>query len=120
MWGNIMTARQIYIHKSMTPPILNLDGGLGTTLEAPPYNITFTSPPSTLHEVHRDFLSAGADIILTATYQTSFEGFARTDPPYTRDHAVRYMRSAIPLARSAFFHESLSLLNIFSLFFIVT
>ena len=109
-----MTARQIQIQtNNMALPILILDGGLGTTLESPPYNITFTSDtplwsshllssPSTLHQVHHDFLFAGADIILTATYQTSFEGFTRTDPQYTRDHAVRYMRSAIPLARGAF------------------
>lgn len=88
-----------------------------TTLESPPYNITFDhstplwsshlliSSPSTLVDVHRAFLSAGADIILTATYQSSFEGFARTDPQYTTDDAARYMRSAIPLARQAFSSE---------------
>lgn len=52
--------------------------------------------------MHRSFLTAGTDILLTATYQTSFEGFTRTDPRFTRDDAARYMRSAIPLARDAF------------------
>lgn len=98
----------------MTIPILLLDGGLGTTLEAPPYNVQFTTEtplwsshllltnPSTLRNVHRDFVDAGADIVLTATYQTSVEGFSRTDSRYTREDAVKYMRSAIPLARDAF------------------
>ncbi|BCR92049.1 homocysteine S-methyltransferase family protein [Aspergillus chevalieri] len=98
----------------MSLPILLLDGGLGTTLGSPPHNITFTSStplwsshlllsaPSTLTAVHRSFLTVGTDILLTATYQTSFEGFTRTDPKFTRDDAARYMRSAIPLARNAF------------------
>lgn len=95
-------------------PIMLLDGGLGTTLQASPYNITFDksnplwsshlliSSPSTLFAVHQAFIDAGADILLTATYQASFEGFARTGPKYTPDNAARYMRSAIPLARHAF------------------
>lgn len=98
----------------MSLPILLLDGGLGTTLEAPPHKVKFTSStplwsshlllssPSTLAAVHRSFLDAGTDILLTATYQTSFEGFTRMDPKYTRDDAARYMRSAIPLAHDAF------------------
>lgn len=95
-------------------PILLLDGGLGTTLGSPPHSITFTSStplwsshlllsaPPTLTAVHRSFLTAGTDILLTATYQTSFEGFTRTDPKFTCDDAARYMRSAIPLTRDAF------------------
>ncbi|KAE8153342.1 Homocysteine S-methyltransferase [Aspergillus avenaceus] len=97
----------------VTSKILLLDGGLGTTLGDPPHNITFTaetplwsahlliSSPSTLKEVHKDFANAGADIILTATYQTSFDGFSRTDPGYTTEDAMAYMRSAIPLAQVA-------------------
>ncbi|KAE8415213.1 Homocysteine S-methyltransferase [Aspergillus pseudocaelatus] len=94
-------------------PILLLDGGLGTTLGDPPHNITFTaetplwsahlliSSPSTLEEVHKAFATVGADIVLTATYQTSFEGFTLTNSRYTADDAAHYMRSAIPLARRA-------------------
>ncbi|KAI9925866.1 hypothetical protein ASPWEDRAFT_42534 [Aspergillus wentii DTO 134E9] len=96
------------------PPILILDGGLGTTLQLAPHNITFTpetplwsshlllSSPSTLNAVHRAFVSSGADILLTATYQTSFEGFTRTDEKLTHADAGRYMRSAVSLARVAF------------------
>ena len=95
-------------------PVLLLDGGLGTTLEAPPHNVRFTfdtplwsshlllTDPSTLRSVHRAFVDAGADIVLTATYQASVEGFTLTNPRYTREDAERHMRSAIPLARAAF------------------
>ncbi|KAI9376438.1 Homocysteine S-methyltransferase [Aspergillus egyptiacus] len=97
--------------------ILLLDGGLGATLESPPLNITFTfetplwsshllvSDPSTLQTAHRAFYEAGADILLTATYQSSFGGFAKTDASYTVVDAERYMRSAIPLARSVISSE---------------
>ncbi|KAL2831663.1 Homocysteine S-methyltransferase [Aspergillus pseudoustus] len=91
--------------------ILLLDGGLGTTLESLPYNITFTpqtplwsshlllSSPSTLAAVHRSFRSAGADILLSATYQSSTEGFTRTNPALTVQDAERYMRSAVKIVR---------------------
>lgn len=71
-------------------PILLLDGGLGTTLSEAPFHIKFDqstplwsshlilSSPSTLSSVHGVFLSAGAEILQTATYQASLAGFART------------------------------------------
>ncbi len=110
-------------------PILILDGGLGTTLEDK-YQVTFSSKdtptwsshllassPETLAEVHRSFVQAGADIVLTATYQASFDGFTRTrrcdgdatpaerDRFYSQEEAEDLMRSAVPLARSAFGSE---------------
>lgn len=98
----------------MATPLLFLDGGLGTTLEAPPHNVHFTAEtplwsshllltdPTTLRNVHTAFVDAGADIILTATYQTSIAGFQHTDSRLTHEDAANYMRSAIPLARDAF------------------
>ena len=70
-------------------PLLLLDGGLGTTLEEE-RGICFTdatplwsshllvSSPETLLDVHSGYVSAGADILLTATYQASFHGFEET------------------------------------------
>lgn len=100
----------------LTKPLLFLDGGLGTTLEDQ-YSITFTpatplwsshlllSSPGTLKQAHQAFARAGADILLTATYQSSISGFARTrgDSGYvSQTDAERYMLSAVPLARSSF------------------
>ncbi|KAL8806259.1 MAG: hypothetical protein Q9223_004824, partial [Gallowayella weberi] len=71
-------------------PIRFLDAGLGTTLESPPHNAKFQpdsslwssdfliTSPSTLSGVHKAFVEAGADVLLTATYQASLEGFAAT------------------------------------------
>src|ERR1700760_2588442 len=71
------------------PPIHLLDGGLGTTL-ADKHGCIFneTTPlwssqllltsPATLLSAQTDFADAGADIILSATYQASFAGFAKS------------------------------------------
>jgi len=92
-------------------PIILLDGGLGTTL-ADQYNVIYddSTPlwssqllitnPQKLKDVQEAFAAAGADIILTATYQASYEGFARSG--VSEDEAERSMRSAVLIARDAF------------------
>lgn len=62
-----------------------LDGGLATTLEAVGWDLNdplwsarmLLEFPAAIEEAHQDFLLAGADCITTASYQASFEGFAR-------------------------------------------
>jgi homocysteine S-methyltransferase len=66
-----------------------LDGGPGTSL-VDKFGVTFdeTMPlwpgsllfhgQDTLYACQRDFVEAGVDVLLTATYQASIEGFART------------------------------------------
>ncbi|KAK5630053.1 hypothetical protein RRF57_005768 [Xylaria bambusicola] len=72
-------------------PVLFLDGGLGTTLEDR-YKVSFTEAMplwsshlllsdhgrETLSSCQRDFADVPVDILLTATYQVSREGFERT------------------------------------------
>ncbi|KAL8903363.1 MAG: hypothetical protein Q9207_003973 [Kuettlingeria erythrocarpa] len=112
-------------------PIRFLDAGLGTTLESPPYDAKFPketclwsshlliTSPEVLTRVHKAFIEAGADVLLTATYQASLEGFtATTKPPgshgpdkrasstYTQQDAAALMRSAVPLARQAIITSS--------------
>ncbi|KLU85918.1 homocysteine S-methyltransferase [Magnaporthiopsis poae ATCC 64411] len=81
-----------------------LDGGLGTSLEDK-YGVRFdhsrplwssdllVSDPSTLLSCQRDFAAAGADVVLTATYQVSLEGFAGTRMP---DFPTGIPASAVP------------------------
>ncbi len=61
-----------------------LDGGLATALEARGHQLDdslwsarlLRDDPEAIAQVHLDFLRAGADVITTASYQASFEGFA--------------------------------------------
>lgn len=81
-----------------------LDGGLGTSLQdkyGVEFNSTSTplwsshmlvSDPTTLLACQRDFTAAGVDVLLTATYQASVEGFRRTK---TADFPNGIPRSAI-------------------------
>ncbi|EXJ85083.1 hypothetical protein A1O3_05758 [Capronia epimyces CBS 606.96] len=103
--------------------VLLLDGGLGTTLEDE-HGAQFSTQtplwsshllvenPALLQTVQQDFANAGADILLTATYQASFQGFKKTkvktkakalsDDGIDAAEATKYMLSAITIARNAF------------------
>ncbi|RMZ75685.1 hypothetical protein DV738_g5327, partial [Chaetothyriales sp. CBS 135597] len=99
----------------LSRPILLLDGGLGTTLEDE-HAIKFStstplwsshlliSSPEVLSQVQSDFAQAGADIILTATYQASIDGFCKTlvaGQPVQGEDAKRYMLSSVQISRDA-------------------
>ncbi|KAM7184702.1 Homocysteine S-methyltransferase [Naviculisporaceae sp. PSN 640] len=97
-------------------PILILDGGLGTSLEDK-YNASFSTDtplwsshlllsPSeeglrVLRKCQSDFALAGADIILTATYQASLEGFKASGVTDTHKIATEYLPEAIRSAADA-------------------
>ncbi|KAH7417493.1 Homocysteine S-methyltransferase [Cadophora sp. MPI-SDFR-AT-0126] len=95
------------------PQIQLLDGGLGTTL-ADQHSCTFdastplwsshllVTDPDTLRKVQTAFVDAGADVLLSATYQVSFEGFAGTGDGIGEKRAAELMRSAVGIARGAF------------------
>jgi homocysteine S-methyltransferase len=60
-----------------------LDGGMATELERKGFNLTgplwsahvLASSPEAISAVHHEYLEAGADCLLTASYQVSAEGF---------------------------------------------
>jgi homocysteine S-methyltransferase len=60
-----------------------LDGGMATELERKGFNLAgplwsaqvLESSPEAIAAVHREYLEAGADCLLTASYQVSAEGF---------------------------------------------
>ena len=62
-----------------------VDGGLATALESAGYELhpelwsagVFLEHPDAVERVHAAFLSAGAEILISASYQMSFEGLAR-------------------------------------------
>ena len=84
-----------------------LDGGLATTLEARGHSLNdalwsarvLMEEPAAIRQVHRDFLDAGADCLITASYQASLEGFARRG--LSTDEGAALMRASVDLAVEA-------------------
>lgn len=81
-----------------------LDGGLATAMESRGADLDddlwsakmLIDAPEMIRQVHVDFLKAGADIIATASYQASFEGFAQAG--YGHGQAESLMRLSVDLA----------------------
>lgn len=88
-------------------PSLVLDGALATELERRGANLQdplwsakcLIEQPELIRAVHLDYFRAGADVATTATYQASFESFARRG--MERAAAAQLMRDAVALAAAA-------------------
>jgi len=91
-----------------------LDGGLATTLEARGFDLddplwsarVLLEAPEAIRQVHLDFLAAGADCIVTSSYQASLEGFGRRG--LGEGEAAELLRRSVRLgleARDAFWSE---------------
>lgn len=94
--------------------ILVLDGALATELERRGADLKdplwsaklLIERPELIREVHLDYFRAGADVATTASYQATFEGFARRG--FSHDEAAALMRRSVALAieaRDAFWAE---------------
>jgi homocysteine S-methyltransferase len=90
-----------------TPGVALLDGGLATELERRGAVLNdalwsarlLLDAPDLIREVHLAYLEAGADVIATASYQASVEGFARRG---LDESAVRSLiRLSVDLATAA-------------------
>lgn len=87
--------------------VLISDGGLATELEARGHDLSdelwsarlLAEAPDEILAVHEAFFRAGAQFATTASYQASFEGFARRG--IDRADAERLMRRSVELAKSA-------------------
>src|SRR5262245_54221915 len=84
-----------------------LDGGLATECERrgadrrdPLWSAKLLlEDPGLIRQVHEAYVAAGADVVTTATYQLSFEGFARRG--LGRDRTAEAVRLSVRLAREA-------------------
>lgn len=87
--------------------IVLLDGGLATELERRGADLRdplwsarlLLEDPDLIRQVHLDYFNAGADIVTSASYQASFEGFARRG--LDRRQAAELMRLSVRLACAA-------------------
>jgi len=84
-----------------------VDGGLATALESMGYELhpelwsagVFLEHPDAVERVHAAFLSAGAEILISASYQMSFEGLARVG--LGREQAEAVLVETVDAARRA-------------------
>lgn len=84
-----------------------LDGGLASELERRGADLSdplwsarlLRDDPDLIRAVHADYVRAGADVLISASYQASLEGFARRG--LGRREAMGLMRRSVELAREA-------------------
>jgi homocysteine S-methyltransferase len=87
--------------------VVVLDGGFATELERRGHDLSddlwsarlLRDDPAEVVATHLAFFRAGAQVATTASYQASFEGFARHG--LARPEAAALMRSSVALAREA-------------------
>ena len=87
--------------------VLILDGGLATELETRGADLSddlwsarlLLEDPASIRRLHFDYFEAGADVAISASYQASFEGFARRG--LSRKQSVDLMQRSVHLAREA-------------------
>ena len=86
---------------------LVIDGGLASLLEHLGADLTdelwsarlLLDDPDTIRRAHRAYFEAGADVAIGASYQASFEGFARRG--IDREGSVALFRRSVEVAREA-------------------
>jgi homocysteine S-methyltransferase len=84
-----------------------LDGGLSTALSEQGYDLShelwtarlIADDPAALVSAHRAFLDAGAEVLITSSYQASVDGFVRNGA--TADEARTLLQSTTDIARQA-------------------
>jgi homocysteine S-methyltransferase len=85
--------------------LILLDGGLATELEARGHDLgddlwsarLLAEDPEEIRAVHRAYREAGADCVITATYQATIAGFGRQGK--TEEEAASLLRLSVDLAR---------------------
>jgi homocysteine S-methyltransferase len=88
-------------------PVLIIDGGLATELERVGCDLRdplwsakiLIEAPERIRAVHAAYYTAGADCVITASYQASFAGFAQRG--LTEQQAAELMRLSVELAVEA-------------------
>ncbi|WP_433453396.1 homocysteine S-methyltransferase [Streptomyces sp. CA-142005] len=84
-----------------------LDGGMSNQLESAGYDLSdelwsarlLAGRPEAVTQAHLAYFRAGADVAITASYQATFEGFARRGIGH--DDAARLLTLSVDLAREA-------------------
>ncbi|MEV6237630.1 homocysteine S-methyltransferase [Lentzea sp. NPDC051838] len=92
---------------SLARDVIVLDGGMSTALELAGHDLSdelwparlLLTDPDAVRAAHLAYYRAGAEVAITASYQVSFEGFARRG--VSASETVRLLQTSVALARSA-------------------
>jgi len=95
-------------------PFIILDGGFATELEKKGFDLKdhlwsaklIAEAPDAVRDVHLSYLNAGADCILTSSYQATVSGFLSAG--YSKREAIHIIGDSVRIAKDAIrlFHES--------------
>ncbi len=88
-------------------PFIVLDGGLATELEKKGFDLNdhlwsaalLVNNPGAIRDVHLSYLEAGADCIITSSYQATISGFMKKG--YSQKEAADLIKLSVKLAREA-------------------
>ena len=88
-------------------PFIILDGGFATELEKKGFNLNdrlwsakiIADNPGAIKDVHLSYLNAGADCIITSSYQATIPGFLSAG--YSQKDAVRLIGDSVRIASDA-------------------
>ncbi|WP_084724877.1 homocysteine S-methyltransferase [Streptacidiphilus melanogenes] len=102
-----MTSTRIPLATALAEGPVALDGGMSNELAADGHDLSdalwsarlLRDAPEAVAAVHRRYFAAGAQVAITASYQASFEGFARVGAD--RAEAEELLRRSVTLAREA-------------------
>ncbi|SEL95068.1 homocysteine S-methyltransferase [Streptacidiphilus jiangxiensis] len=102
-----MTSPRIPLAAALAEGPVVLDGGMSNELAADGHDLSdalwsarlLRDAPDAVAAVHRRYYAAGAQVAITASYQASFEGFARVG--VDRAEAEELLRRSVTLAREA-------------------
>ncbi|MFF9208249.1 MULTISPECIES: homocysteine S-methyltransferase [unclassified Streptomyces] len=100
-------ASPVSFAEALTAGTLVLDGGMSNQLQAAGHDLSdelwsarlLAERPEAVAEAHLAYAEAGADVAITASYQATFEGFARRG--IGRAEAARLLALSVELARQA-------------------
>ncbi|MEU8826527.1 homocysteine S-methyltransferase [Streptomyces sp. NPDC048636] len=101
-----MSARSTSFAAALEGPPLVLDGGLSNQLEAQGCDLSddlwsarlLADDPGQIEAAHRAYTRAGAQVLITSSYQATYEGLARRG--VGRDEAAELLRRSVRLART--------------------
>jgi len=95
-------------------PFIILDGGFATELEKKGFNLKdrlwsakiIAEDPGAVRDVHLSYLNAGADCIITSSYQATVPGFISAG--YSRSEAIALIGKSVKIASDPvkIFHDS--------------